>query len=166
MERCGWLPECRPRLIKEAVTIPKLNYGEAAELAYFGAKILHPRTVEPLIEKNIPVRILNINKAGNKIKPLTIIDSKVNINKHVVKSVACSDDFCALQYSGPGVGIKPGLMARITQKLDESKINIKLIFNSHTRINLFLSNADIERAYKVLKDLSLSGVDKINIQTI
>jgi aspartate kinase/aspartokinase/homoserine dehydrogenase 1 len=92
-----------------------------------------------------------------------VIDSKLKISKDVVKSVTSSDDFCALQYSGPGVGIKPGLMAKITERLDNSGINIKLIFNSHTRINLFLSHADVEKAYKVLKDLTLNGVNKINI---
>ena len=52
-----------PGLIPSARRIAALSYDEAAELSYFGAKILHPRTVEPLIEKNIPVRIFNINAA-------------------------------------------------------------------------------------------------------
>lgn len=154
-----------PKLVQEAVTIPRLNYTEAAELAYFGAKILHPRTVEPLTEKKIPVRILNINNAGKGLKPLTVIDSGVNISSQVVKSVTSSDDFCALQYTGPGVGITPGLMARITHKLEASHINIKLIFNSHTRINLFLSNNDVQRAYEILESLKLKGVGKISVSS-
>jgi len=152
-----------PKLVHDAATISRLNYTEAAELAYFGAKILHPRTVEPLTEVNIPIRILNISKAGRSKKPLTVIDSTIKINSQVVKSVTSSDDFCALQYTGPGVGITPGLMAQITRKLDDSHINIKLIFNSHTRINLFLSNDDVHRAYDILKGLKLKGVGKINI---
>ena len=48
-----------PRVVKAARTIPKLGFTEAAELAYFGAKVLHPRTIEPAVEKDIPVRILN-----------------------------------------------------------------------------------------------------------
>jgi aspartokinase len=54
-------------------------------------------------------------------------------------------------------------MAQITRKLDDSHINIKLIFNSHTRINLFLSSEDVHRAYDILKSLKLKGVGKINI---
>ena len=48
-----------PRVVPEAKTIPVLSYQEAAELAYFGAKVLHPKTIQPAIDKNIPVRVCN-----------------------------------------------------------------------------------------------------------
>src|SRR5262249_32364483 len=48
-----------PRVVPEAQTIERLSYGEAAELAYFGAKVLHPKTIQPAIENSIPVRICN-----------------------------------------------------------------------------------------------------------
>jgi len=146
-----------PKMVPNAVSIPQLNYGEAAELAYFGAKILHPRTVEPLQDKKIPIRIFNINKIGNGIKPLTIINDHIEITDHVVKSVTYSDDFSVIRFSGPGVGIKPGLMERVTRRLGEDRINIKMIFNSNTFMNLYFSQADADRAYLKLKDLPLPG---------
>ncbi|HNW98265.1 MAG TPA: aspartate kinase [Bacteroidales bacterium] len=148
-----------PKLVADAVTIPRLFYGEAAELAYFGAKILHPRTVEPLLDKNIPIRIFNINKIDTKITPLTIIGEREDVSDEVIKSVTYSDDFCVIRFSGPGVGIKAGLMAIITRKLEAEKINIKLVFNTHTHINLFFAASDVERAYSIIKDLPLSGVN-------
>lgn len=146
-----------PRLVPEAVSIPQLNYGEAAELAYFGAKILHPRTMEPLQDKNIPIRIFNINKISNGITPLTLINEDERVNEAIVKSVTYSDDFSVIRFSGPGVGIKPGLMERVTRRLGEDHINIKMIFNSNTYMNLYFSAADAERAFVKLRDLPLPG---------
>jgi aspartate kinase/aspartokinase/homoserine dehydrogenase 1 len=152
-----------PKLVGQALSIPQLNYGEAAELAYFGAKILHPRTVEPLLDQHIPIRIFNINKIDPGIKPLTIVNDEVRASEHVVKSVTYSDDFCVIRFSGPGVGIKPGLMERITAKLGEDRINIKMVFNSNTFMNLYFSAADSDRAYNKLKDLPLSGLNKVEL---
>lgn len=149
-----------PKLVENPLTISHLNYGEAAELAYFGAKILHPRTVEPLLNKNIPIRIFNINKTDAKLTPLTIIERQENIRDEVIKSVTYSDDFCVIRLSGPGVGIKHGLVHKITSQLEEERINIKLIFNTHTHINLFFSTFDIDRAYSIIKDIPLSGINK------
>lgn len=71
-----------PRLIKEAKVLEQISFREASELAYFGAKVLHPKTIKPAIEKNIPVRILNTfnadfvgtiinNEEGNELKSVT-----------------------------------------------------------------------------------------------
>ena len=51
-----------PRVIAEPRLVPQLSFAEAAELAYFGAKVLHPSTILPAVERNIPVRILNSRK--------------------------------------------------------------------------------------------------------
>ena len=48
-----------PRIIPQPRLVPRLSFAEAAELAYFGAKVLHPSTIHPAVERNIPVRILN-----------------------------------------------------------------------------------------------------------
>ena len=51
-----------PRIIPQPRLVPRLSFAEAAELAYFGAKVLHPSTIHPAVERNIPVRILNSRK--------------------------------------------------------------------------------------------------------
>ena len=66
--------------------IDQLSYREAAELSYFGAKILHPRTVEPLKPKGIPVRIFNFSQAGQELIPFTVIGTEKESNQGI-KSV-------------------------------------------------------------------------------
>lgn len=63
-----------PRVVKDAVVLPEVSFQEASELAYFGAKVLHPMTIAPAVEKNIPVRILNTmapDRQGTIIKETT-----------------------------------------------------------------------------------------------
>lgn len=139
-----------PRLIPHAVRINKLSYNEAAELSYFGAKILHPRTVEPLLESEIPVRIFNINNAG-VIKPLSIIGKEEKFEKRTLKSVTYSDSFAILRLEGAGVGIKEGILAKVTSMFDDNRINIKSVVTSQTAINIYLESPDLGRALKLLK---------------
>ena len=54
-----------PRIVPEARPVPRLSFAEASELAYFGAKVLHPKTLLPAIEREIPVRILNTTQPGD-----------------------------------------------------------------------------------------------------
>jgi len=150
-----------PKLFKDAVEIKQLSYKEAAELSYFGAKILHPRTFEPLIEMNIPIRIFNINKFSKGLVPSTIIKNEKIITHGVIKSISSSDDFAILKLNGARVGIKPGIMARITTGLNDAKINIKSIITAQTSINILFSQRDLKKSYEIIKRLNLNSVDEI-----
>ncbi len=150
-----------PKLINKSQQIRNLSYNEAAELAYFGAKILHPRTVEPLKDNNIPIRIFNVNKADKGIKPLSIISSKKELTECVVKSVTYSDDFGILKFKGTSVGIKLGLLAEITSTFEHNKINIKSVITSQTEINLLLSLKDLEIAFDLAENLNISAISDI-----
>ncbi len=150
-----------PKIIPNTIQIKKLDYTEAAELSYFGAKVLHPRTIEPLSNDNIPIRIFNINKTDSDIKPYSIIDSEGEVSKEVIKSVTYSDDFCVLQLKGPGVGIKPGILAKVTSDFDNYKINIKTVITAQTSINFLLAKKDLKRAFNHTKNLKLGAVNEI-----
>jgi len=150
-----------PRIVDNPVAINRLSYREAAELSYFGARILHPRTVEPLMDKKIPIRMFDINKFSDQLQPLTIIDDKGVVNKDVMKSVTYSDDFGILKLIGPGVGIKPGIMAKVTTSLSEARINIKSIITAQTCINILLSRDDLKKSYDIAKGTGLTAVDKM-----
>jgi len=140
-----------PTLIPHATRIKKLSYNEAAELSYFGAKILHPRTVEPLLNSEIPVRIFNINKAG-VIKPLSVIGHEEQSEKRTLKSVTYSDSFAIVRLEGAGVGIKEGILAKVTSMFDTNRINIKSVVTSQTAINLYLESPDLNRALNLLNN--------------
>ncbi len=138
-----------PGLIKTSRRVRNLTYNEAAELSYFGAKILHPRTVEPLLTKKIPIRIFNIKNSGI-IDPLSIIDHRADKNYPELKSVTYSDTCSILRLQGAGVGIKSGILAKVTSLLSDSKININSILSSQTAINIYLESPDLDRAVDLL----------------
>jgi len=150
-----------PKLVPDTHGIDRLTYTEAAELAYFGAKILHPRTVEPLMFHNIPIRIFNIANTDRPDYPFTIITSNGKQKADIIKSVTYSDDFCILRLQGPGIGNKPGVLARVTTELDHKNINIKSVITSQTTINFLLSVKDLQPAYCAVKSLSLTVVNNV-----
>ncbi|MBN2657708.1 MAG: aspartate kinase [Spirochaetales bacterium] len=139
-----------PGLIPNAVPVDSLSYNEAAELSYFGAKILHPRTVEPLLDQGIPVRVFNINRAG-LIDPLSVIGPD-QAEGSTLKSVTYSDAFAVLRLEGAGVGIKEGILAKVTTLFDRNLINIKSVVTSQTAINIYLESPDLNRAAAILKE--------------
>jgi len=150
-----------PKIVDHPIEIKRLDYTEAAELAYFGAKILHPRTIEPLMFDNIPIRIFNINEIGKGITPHSIIDHESDVSKKVIKSVTTSDDFGVLRLEGPGVGIKPGILAKVTGDFDREKINIKTVLTAQTSINFLLDKNDLLKAYDHARSLGLKAVNEI-----
>jgi len=153
-----------PGLVERPLRIKHLNYTEAAELSYFGAKILHPLTVEPLLDLGIPVRIMNVNRLGEGIEPCTVIDGTRSFADGVVKSVSTTDDIGILKLHGPGVGFKRGILARATATLDARGINIKSVITAQTAIDILLSLADLEPAFAALKDHGVPGV--VNLSRI
>ncbi|HEX4628455.1 MAG TPA: aspartate kinase, partial [Gemmatimonadales bacterium] len=74
-----------PRIVKGARTIPRLSYAEAAELAYFGAKVLHPRTIQPALDRCIPVRICNSHVPD---EPGTLVTAEADVWPETVKAIA------------------------------------------------------------------------------
>ena len=152
-----------PRIVDDAVVVESLTYAEAAELAYFGSKILHPRTPEPLAKKNIPIRIFNIENVNGELKPATIINGEETITEKVIKSVSYSDDFGILKLLGSGVGVKPGILAKSTSELDNAGINIKSIITSQTTINILLSQKDLYKAKSILEKKDIQGISEIEV---
>jgi aspartate kinase/aspartokinase/homoserine dehydrogenase 1 len=153
-----------PKIVDNPVLIERLSYNEAAELAYFGAKILHPRTVEPLIDPHIHVRIFNIYGTLDVTKPLTVISREKLVQSGVVKSVTYSDDFGLLKLKGPGVGLKPGILAKVTTALHLAGINISSVLTSQISINILLAKSDLQNAYAVVSAIELSAVGKLQIE--
>lgn len=151
-----------PGTVSAPHTIAQLNYLEAAELSYFGAKILHPRTVEPLFDREIPIRILNITRPERGLQPYTIIDAQRRVTRDVVKSVTSTEDVAILKLHGPGVGFKPGILAQVTNTLDQHGINIKSVLTAQTAINLLVARDQLEAAYAALIEHHLAGVVEVS----
>lgn len=150
-----------PALIADPPTIERLTYAEASELAYFEHYSFHPRTVEPLEHGHIPIVVIGSGSADGEVK--TIINTETFVEDQIVKSVACTDDISLLKLDGPGVGLKPGILARATTQLHEAGINIKSVITSQTSINFILDEATADRALKMVKGLGFSSVKEISV---
>jgi len=150
-----------PTIIDELPTIQRLTYAEASELAYFDHYSFHPRTVEPLEHKHIPIVVINSASAEGKID--TVINTETFVEDQIVKSVACTDDISLLKLDGPGVGLKPGILAKVTSQLNEAGLNIKSVITSQTSINFILSEDNGERALKLIQGLGFSSVTEISV---
>lgn len=137
-----------PRMVAEATLIPTLSYAEAAELAYFGARILHPRTVEPVRGKKIPIAIKNTLDPDG---PHSVIHSRSPRRHRVIKSVAHANDIGVLKVHASGVGARPGILAQVAGAVSERGVNIKSVVTSQTCISLLLGRDDLKRAHEGLK---------------
>jgi bifunctional aspartokinase / homoserine dehydrogenase 1 len=150
-----------PKLVSSTSRIDELSYREAAELSYFGARILHPRTVEPLEDRGIPVRILDVERFDGSIRPASVICAHPAADVRAIRSVTYSDDIAILRLRGPGVGAKPGIVAGVTTALDNHGINIKSIITSQTSINLLLGRGELERSHELVKGLDFGVVTEL-----
>ncbi len=149
-----------PKFVPEAQLIPILSYEEAAELAYFGAKILHPRTIEPVRRKQLNIEIKN---TLNPDAPGTLITTKSPIPKSLVKSVAHDPNIGVIKVHSSGVGARPGVLGRVADCLAENGINIRSVVTSQTCISLLLAYKDLDAGYQALKSLKPRPYQQIEI---
>lgn len=98
-----------PRIVPEAQVIPLLSYGEVGELAYFGAKVLHPRTIRPVVERGIPLWVKNTFNPGC---PGTQIVREARQTNGAVKSVTAIEGLSTVTVEGRGMIGVPGIAAR------------------------------------------------------
>lgn len=150
-----------PAIVTDPPKIGRLTYSEASELAYFDHFSFHPRTVEPLEHKHIPIVVLNTGTDKGIIE--TTINTETFVDEKIVKSVACSDDISLLKLNGPGVGLKPGILAKVTTCLNDAGINIKSVITSQISINLILERKTGEKALQLIEKLGFSSVQEIKL---
>lgn len=121
-----------PKIVPQARTIPELSYVEAAEMAYFGAKVLHPRTLLPCIDRRIPVRILN---TFNPQHPGTRIVPEPRGNGQV-KAVTLIKNMSLITIEGRGMLGVPGVAARAFATVAELGVSILMISQSSSEQNI------------------------------
>jgi len=148
--------------IPNSKLIPRLTYAEASELSYFSEFSIHPRIVEPLISKHIPIHVYRLSNKGKELA--TTINSESFVTPNVVKSVAHTEDIAILKLNGPGVGFKPGILARVTSAFHQASINIRSVITSQVSINIILNKSEIASARQICKQLELSSVSEIIIE--
>jgi aspartate kinase len=156
-----------PRLVPDARTIPSISYLEAAELAYFGAKVLHPKTLSPVMRAAIPVWIRNSfapDRAGTKITPE---------GKSIgggVKALTAIRDVALISVGGPGIVGLTDVVGRTFSTTAETRASVLLISQSSSQndICFIVSAADAHRTVEALRkefaqDLAHQTVEHITV---
>jgi aspartate kinase len=146
-----------PKIIPSAKMLPELSYQEAAEMAIFGAKAMHPRALEPIIKEKIPVRIRNV---FHPEKPGTLItDAQSTKSTDVVKAVALIRDVAMVNVSGAGMVGAPGSYAKVFEVLGKNGINIMMISTaiSEANISLVIRRSLVGRALSTLEIALVGG---------
>jgi len=152
-----------PEFVSEAQRIEQLSYGEANELANFGATILHAKTIIPLIEKNIPLRILNTFNNDNEG---TLISAKSS--KEGIKSLSAIENEALINLEGRGLLGKVGIDARIFRTLSQNNISVSIISqgSSERGIGLVVSSEKAHLAKRALEMEFESDFQSRDINTI
>jgi aspartate kinase len=147
-----------PKIVPSAVPIKTLSYEEAAELAYFGAKVLHPMTVEPAKAKNIVIKVKNV---FNPAAEGTTIQQKGDETNGCIKSISCMKNLAIVKVFGEDAGYRTGVMSVISQRLSDAEVNIYSAVTSQTCIAMLVDKKDLTMAKKVLDEIKEGFISKI-----
>lgn len=125
---------CDPRLVPDARLLPSLSYREAMELSYFGAKVIHPRTIGPLVQTNIPCLIKN---TANPTAPGSVINSNEKTDEGLqVKGITNLDNVAMFNVSGPGMQGMVGMAARVFSCMSKAGVSVILITQSSSEYSI------------------------------
>ncbi|MFL6488321.1 MAG: aspartate kinase [Nitrososphaera sp.] len=145
-----------PKLVTNARVLKEVSFAEAMEMALFGAKYMHPRALEPVVDTKIPIRIrntFNVNHSGT-----IITQNPSKESQKIVKSISVIRHTALIDVSGGGMVGAPGTAARIFDTLAKNRINIMMISQSpsESSISMLVRKTDLDKAITTL-ELSLLG---------
>ncbi len=137
-----------PKIVKEAFPIKNISYQEAMELSHFGAKVLYPPTIQPVLKKEIPISIKNTFDA----KAEGTLITKVSSNTNPIKGISHIENMALITLEGSGMVGIPGFSKRLFGALSEQKINVSLITqaSSEHSICIAISNNDVDKAKEAI----------------
>jgi aspartate kinase len=144
-----------PKIVKKAVTVPILSFKEASELAYFGAKILHPKTILPAIDKEIPVRVLNTYEPTH---PGTLIVSETPEKTKKIKAIACKRNITVINIISSRMLNAYGFMEEIFDVFEKHCIVVDLVATSEVSVSVTVSAKNLDALQE-----DLSAFSKVNI---
>jgi aspartate kinase len=145
-----------PRIVPDTFPLEQLSFDEAAELAYFGAKILHPNTIWPTQKYNIPVKLLNTMAPQAKG---TVVSSATNPGS--VKAIAAKDGIIAIKIKSSRMLLAYGFMRKVFEIFEQYKVPIDMITTSEVAVSLTIDDDEhLNALVASLKDYGEVAVDK------
>jgi aspartate kinase len=121
-----------PRVVPSPRVVPHLSFAEASELAYFGAKVLHPATILPAVSKNIPVRILNSRQPAN---PGTLITSEARREGNLA-ALACKRDVTVVDITSTRMFMAHGFLRRLFEVFERFKTAVDVVTTSEVSVSV------------------------------
>jgi aspartate kinase len=140
-----------PSVVRDARNIPTMRFDEAAELAYFGSRVLHPSTLLPAMQAEIPVRVLNTNRPEHHG---TVIEKKPELNRNDVTSIAYKENQVALTVVSTKMFGQAGFLARVFDIVGRHGVVIDLLATSEISVSMTANDLGaVERARPELEAL-------------
>lgn len=148
-----------PRVVPEARPVPRLSFAEASELAYFGAKVLHPKTLQPAMERGIPVRILNTARPDDPGSVITAAAGPADAPWRV-KSIASRSGVTAVTIVSTRMLAAHGFLARVFEVFGRHHLVVDLVTTSEVSISVTLD--DVARLDEALAELE--GIGRVEVR--
>lgn len=146
-----------PRIVSSAWKVKETSFAEASELAYFGAKVLHPATVLPAVDKNIPVYILNSRKPSGSG---TRITRDAIPCRNLIKAIAVKRGITAVTVSSSRMLMAHGFLRALFDVFDRNRVSVDMIATSEVSVSLTLDNAS--KLPDILEELRSLGEVKVD----
>ena len=143
-----------PRIVPEARPVPLLSFAEASELAYFGAKVLHPKTLLPAMERAIPVRVLNTGRPEDPGSLVTPAAGPAD-SAWRVKSIACKKGITAITVASTRMLLAYGFLARVFEVFGRHHVVVDLVTTSEVSISVTVD--DTARLEDAVAELEAIG---------
>ncbi len=145
-----------PEIIAHARKLPYISYNEAMELSYFGASVLHPRAIEPVMAKKIPIRVKNLLKPEDAG---TLIGDVAEPTKKAAKAITLIKNTAIINVTGTGVRSISDVAARVFSALAAKNIDIIMISqgSSEMTISLVIDTAHLESALDAIRGINAEG---------
>ncbi|MBI2974282.1 MAG: aspartate kinase, partial [Deltaproteobacteria bacterium] len=145
-----------PRIVKNARKIEKISFAECSELAYFGAKVLHPKTILPAMNKNIPVKVLNTFEPENSG---TIILSEMKKSDEIVKALTCKKNITLININSTRMLFAYGFLARVFYVFDKYNISVDMISTSEVSMSLTIDkDMNLDKAVEELNQIATTNI--------
>ncbi|HJP94892.1 MAG TPA: lysine-sensitive aspartokinase 3 [Pyrinomonadaceae bacterium] len=145
-----------PRVVPNAQTIERLSYGEAAELAYFGAKVLHPKTIQPAIENSIPVRICNSRAPQERG---TLVGPQTETSPRTIKAIAHKTGVTTVQITSARMLGAYGFLRALFEVFDRNRTVVDVVTTSEVSVSLSLD--DDSALPEIVKELGELGTVRV-----
>lgn len=147
---------CDPRIVKTARPVSHISYEEAAELAFFGAQVIHPSTVQPAAEKNIAVWIKNTRDAEHHG---TIIHSPATKSPHELKAISIKNDVYLLQLRSSRMLNSHGFLSRMFALFTKHAISVDIVTTSEVSVTVSMDSAPSKKLIQELQTLGSVSIE-------